>query len=120
MPRAEKSKISTVVAFFRSVSLDVMDIAKELVDDVVRERRGKSAKAKARVTSPALVPATANAAAAPRAKVRKKAAAKKSHHKKKIKLTDQPLPLDALSADAGEAGDAPDVDPPAGSTLMAP
>lgn len=91
MPRVQQSKIGSIVAFFRTVPLEVMDLAFDLVRDEVQERRGKSqaAKARAKKVAPAAAAAPAPAATAGptavparKGKPGPKAKAKKSHKKK--------------------------------------
>lgn len=124
MPRAAKSKISEIVGFFRTCSLEVMDVAKELVEDVVRERKGKSTKAKARAqaTQPAAPVAAPVAVPKKRGKKVKVAGARR---KPGPKPKMQPLPLDTLSEGAEDAGDASELAAPSTtvggpSTLTAP
>lgn len=120
MPRATKSKISEIVGFFRACSLEVMDVAKELIDDVVRERKGKSTKARERAQ--AAQPGTTTDAA-PAAVPRKAKKAKGVSHKKRgPRPRNTELPLDALSGtgDAGEAGDADALQGQVGAGQSAP
>lgn len=59
MPRAEQSKAAQIVNFFRTSQIDVAGMVLGLCQDAVRERKQRSADAKARAT--AGPPDTANA-----------------------------------------------------------
>jgi hypothetical protein len=120
MPKANQSKISSIVEYFRKAPLDVMDIAFDLVRDEVNGRRAKARAAGPETASPSAAVHTKKAKGA-----RKKVAGpKKSHHKKKLPAApaDVALPLDALSdayaaADAADVAEASDAPP---QTLTAP
>lgn len=73
MPRAEQSKAAQIVNFFRTSQIDVAAMVLGLCQDAVRERKQKSADAKARATTGA----TAAAADAGGKKAGKKRAARK-------------------------------------------
>lgn len=119
MPKNQISPAGRIVEFFKTTPLETADLVLGLCKDEVNTRKQKSRDAKARAAAPAGETATgASAAAAPakKAKASKKAKGpKKSHHKKKhpappASAVEPGLPLDALSdnlGDDGEAGDAP-------------
>lgn len=100
MPRTAQSKVGGVVAFFRAASLEIMDVAFDLVRDVVQERRGKSAKAKARaskgeVATPVEVPTPRKRRGPARGRV-------KRTYTRRATPTDVPLPLGEMHNTAGQ------------------
>lgn len=114
MPRQQQSKISQILGFFRSASLETAQIALDLAKDAVRERVAKSTEAKARAqkgprkakaapapaaTSP--TPATATTPAKPKG-ARKKAKAAKPRQRKAAPAAEDPA---TQAADAGDGGE---------------
>lgn len=116
MPKAAQSKIGSVVAFFRTASLEVMEIGFDLVRDVVRERLGKSNAAKTRAK--ALPAASTSEAPATAAAPKRRGPGKKAKKAKGVRkakknsqapaVTETALPLDMLSGPAEEEFDEAD------------
>jgi hypothetical protein len=111
MARAQQSKIGSIVSFFRSAPLEVMDLAFDLVRDEVNGRRLKSREAKARAATPT-TPAHAAETPTKRVKAARKAKGVRKPHKKRLgtsREVEPGLPLDALTQ--GTEVDAADATP---------
>lgn len=88
MPRSQQSPLGKVLEYFRTVNLATLPDAYGLVQDIVRQRQGRSQQAKKAAKAPAPTgtttaaasPASTEAVATPKAK--KKPGPKKSHKKK--------------------------------------
>lgn len=76
MPRAQQSKASTIVNYFRTEDLGVAETVLGLAQDAVKERKQRSTDAKARAAKASV--AAAVQPAAPKPKAKKKARKRKA------------------------------------------
>lgn len=104
MPRATQSRVTGMLEFFRTLSIETAELIYGQVRDLMQDRRGRQRKAKARVVQPTATPAPAAAPAKAKTSHTKKvapAAKKVKAPTKKKKKAPRPVntPLPDVGAD---------------------